>query len=96
MSGAWCPRCARGLSYGMRLDGFGSCPEHGRVQAWFTEPRLVVSDEHELERGARVVLGAYVRTDEDAVLYETAERDVRSAPEDCVSVVRWSDYEGEW
>lgn len=41
------------------------------------------------ESGTREVLGIYVRTDEDAVIYnawETGEREL--APEDCVEVRR--------
>lgn len=96
VSGAWCPRCARGLSFGVDLGGFGSCPEHGRVQAWYTEPTLVVDDAGELDRGARPVLGEYLRTEAAWVVYtdETREPHVREATG--VSIVRWSDYEGEW
>lgn len=55
-------------------------------------PHLVVDEEGEV----REPIGIYLHRDEDVVVYRDDAGKIRNAPDDCVSVVRWHDYEGEW
>ena len=47
------------------------------------DDQLLVRD---LEADGQPIVGVYLRTDEDAVIYEDADGKLRQAPDDCVRV----------
>ena len=87
----WCPKCGRRLS-NVTVGGKGSCPRHGMVWGEPYAPKLVINEEaRELE-----IMGIYMHMDEEAVVYRDEDGKIRSAPDDCVSVIRANEWEGEW
>jgi hypothetical protein len=75
------------LSYALDVQmeriAFDRWPGSFRDVSEDDESDLVVVDE---ESGDRAVLGRYLRTEEDAVVYETTDGSIGYAPVDCVSV----------
>lgn len=90
MSAGWCPTCGRPL-YNPLVNASATCAIHGRVWSDWGSPLIVVNEEGpELE-----IIGRFVRNEESAVVYDNGggEKIVQA---DCVSVIKASEWEGEW